>query len=142
MSVLIMTRILVTGSRDWDNEQVILDNLKFWYRKFKGKRPVILVSGNAKGADTIAENLWSKYVNPDWIERYPAKDFDHPLKRNDHMISLGANVCLGFLLPCYREGCMVENRFHFSHGGAYTVTNALAAGIEVHTYQDYTKPPF
>lgn len=136
-----MKRILVTGSRDWDDYDTMIFNLNKWYRRFKDDGPVILVSGNAIGADLMAEDIWADKVNSEWIERYPASDFEHPLIRNDFMISQGADVCLAFACPCIKTTCQISG-FHLSHGSMYTADNAKELGIEIEIFQDLTKPPF
>jgi hypothetical protein len=84
-------RILVTGSREWIDDTAIR-------RAFISVRhpiyPAILVHGAAPGADNLADQV-GRYMG--WsVERYPAKDFSSPRARNQHMVNLGADVCLAF----------------------------------------------
>ena len=145
-----MKRLLVTGSREWDNVDVMEKALKTAFRDLKkdmnvpenALAPIWLISGHAIGADKMAEKIWEHRVDKDQIERHPAKDFSHPLKRNDHMVSLGADVCVAFLTPCYKPGCQAGRGFHFTHGGQYTATKAEKAGIPTFIIEDPTKPPF
>lgn len=128
-----MKRLLITGSRDWTDEQAIKIALYNAWTELGGGRNVILVSGGAKGADKMAEFIWSINVGDDRIERYPAKDFPHPLKRNDHMVNLGADLCLAFPTMCTKPNCNKSTSqpdSHLSHGTDYTIKKARAAGID------------
>jgi hypothetical protein len=102
-------RILVTGSRELDAAgaarvrgvlAMTLDELDM---KNLGRRDIVIVHGGARGVDTEAEN-WALRCLPlgsgVTAERYPA-DWDRHGKRagfirNEHMVSLGAHVCLAF----------------------------------------------
>jgi predicted Rossmann fold nucleotide-binding protein DprA/Smf involved in DNA uptake len=62
-----MFRLLVTGSRDWSDAQVITRELEI-VQAHEGEQ-VVLVSGNCRGADMIAEEVAVKFG---WmIERHP-----------------------------------------------------------------------
>lgn len=53
-------RIMVTGSRDWTNRTVIDQALfAYWY---EAGRPsdILLIHGDARGADTLAKECWTK----------------------------------------------------------------------------------
>ena len=90
-----MTRILVTGSRDWDDVEAMIEVLA----PYNITRDVkTLVHGGARGADAIAAEIalalgW-------YMEEYPADWETHgkaagPI-RNQQMVDLGADVCLAF----------------------------------------------
>lgn len=86
-----MKRILVTGSREWIDDQAIR-------QAFIAARhpiyPAVLVHGAAAGADNLADQI-ARYMG--WsVERYPAGDFASPRARNQHMVDLGADICLAF----------------------------------------------
>ena len=98
-----MFRLLITGSRSWDNKEVVLREFFLVARKFG--QDVTLVSGNAStGGDAICESL-AKEMG--WeVERHPAKwnrqadgSFDRQagFKRNRFMVMLGADACLAFI---------------------------------------------
>lgn len=106
-------RILITGSRDWNDERIICAILN----RYRDKSPKtnnagghILVSGACPtGADRIAE----KYAEDvGWlVERHPA-DWDTYGKRagyirNSEMAKLGADVCLAFILDNSRGASMM-----------------------------------
>jgi hypothetical protein len=98
-----MFRLLITGSRDWSDKEVVVREMVLVARKFG--QDVTLVSGNAsKGGDAICESV-AKDMG--WvIERHPAKwnrqadgSFDRRagFKRNKFMVMLGADACLAFI---------------------------------------------
>jgi hypothetical protein len=106
-----MPRILVTGSRDWEDEMTVCLALWVAYCDLKEQGEVVLVSGNCPtGADSIAERFWEANGMP--VERHPADwktfgKFAGP-KRNKEMVDLGADVCLAFPIGVSRgtRGCM------------------------------------
>lgn len=89
-------RILITGSRDWRNTEIIsgaLVNLP---------SGTVIVHGCASGADAIArafaidyglipEDHWPDYAN------HPV--FDAPKIRNQEMVDAGADHCYAFPTP-------------------------------------------
>lgn len=121
-------RILVTGSRDWDDwltiraelEQAVMD---------AGTRTVLVVHGACpRGADRQADDYakWmrSKGVSID-VEPHPANWTLNGKRagfiRNAHMVNLGADRCLAFI----RNG---------SRGASHTAALAEQAGISVRRY--------
>ena len=108
-------RILVTGSRNWDDEAAIYEAL------YAHDQPgAVLVSGACPtGANRIAEDYatatfgWALEVHPaDWDRYGKAAGF----RRNAEMVALGANVCLAFI----KNG---------SRGATHTAELAERAGI-------------
>lgn len=105
-------RILVTGSRDWTDRATINSALAdAWFDL--GQDPgAVLVQGECHlgGADLIAKEVWESHGLT--VEGHPAEmgPDGHVLgpKRNAHMVSLGADVCLAFPLPSSRgtKNCM------------------------------------
>lgn len=89
-------RILITGSRDWTDEETIEKALDL----YDNGRDTVLVSGSCPtGADQICE---VEGVLRDWIvERHPADWKKYGKKagfvRNSEMVSLGADICLAFI---------------------------------------------
>lgn len=88
-------RILVTGSRNWDRPLPIAVALLV---HSGGSEDVTVVHGDAGGADSIAKNCAIAFG---W------KQEDHPAPwalygkragflRNQHMVDLGADLCLAF----------------------------------------------
>ena len=93
-----MFRLLVTGSRDWSDVQVITRELEI-VQAHEGEQ-VVLVSGHCpSGADKIAEEVAVKFG---WmIERHPADWKTHGKRagfvRNAEMVEKGADYCLAFV---------------------------------------------
>jgi hypothetical protein len=93
-----MFRLLVTGSRDWSDAQVITRELEI-VQAHEGEQ-VVLVSGHCpNGADKIAEDVAVKFG---WmIERHPADWKTHGKRagfvRNAEMVEQGADYCLAFV---------------------------------------------
>lgn len=121
-------RILITGSRDWDNPAVIYNALCEQYHCWEHEDcgdPYTVVSGACPtGADNLAEQI---AMTMGWaVERHPA-DWDGLGKRagfvrNAEMVELGADICLAF----------IKNE---SKGASMTARLAEEAGIPVKRYE-------
>lgn len=90
-------RIIVTGSRDWFNQDWIVRALDSAVRGVEG-RPWVIIQGGAKGADAIAAEYATKC-------RWPVETFEADWKRegksagpkrNRRMLEAGANLVLAF----------------------------------------------
>lgn len=115
------SRILVTGSRDWEDASAIRLVLANYARRGGF---ATLISGHARGADQIAETIWENWGLA--VERHPA-DWTQFGKRagfvrNAEMVNLGADVCLAFI----RNG---------SKGATHTADLAERAGIQTIRYE-------
>jgi SLOG family YspA-like protein len=132
-------RILVTGSREWDNWRAVYWTLSSLQSACPGQR-ITLVHGGARGADAIAEQA-AQYLG--WaIERHEA-DWDANGKaagaiRNQAMADAGADLCVAFVRPCSltrckRPGATRPRRpgAHITHGTADCIKRAKSAGIPV-----------
>ena len=91
-------RVLITGSRDWDDYDTMYDALSKVYDSLKPRNP-ILVHGAARGADTSAETIWRRLGGK--TEAHPA-DWEQYGKRagfirNDEMVKAGAVLCVAFI---------------------------------------------
>lgn len=86
-----MSRILITGSRGWTDAVTMLRVLRGAWHLFP---EAVLVHGDAEGADRMAAGIWVSGARP--VEAYPAGDFPSPKHRNQHMVDLGADLCLAF----------------------------------------------
>jgi molybdopterin biosynthesis enzyme len=110
-------RILITGSRDWDDIDTIADALVEQKRKL-GADAILVSGGCPSGADMHAEKLWESIggvveVHPaDWARHGKAAG---PI-RNQLMVDLGADVCLAF-------------RKNGSRGTTHCANAATLAGI-------------
>jgi hypothetical protein len=91
-------RILVTGSRTWDDGYAIITALLDCQPPDSRAIPVV-IHGNAEGADRLADDLarelgWGVEPHPaDW-KRYGKSAGP---RRNAEMVALGADVCLAFI---------------------------------------------
>lgn len=105
-------RILVTGSRDFDDDELMLKALLWARQTFNpdGLDRITLVHGGARGADLIAS---------DWAPALGFSQEEHPAYWNNHgkaaghirnweMVKAGADICLAFPLGESRgtRGCM------------------------------------
>ena len=95
-------RVLVTGSRDWTDEEAIEVALA---PLGTGGEPVTIVHGACPtGADAIAHKIALRYGYE--VEPHPADWTTHgraagPI-RNQEMVDLGADLCLAFPLSTSR----------------------------------------
>lgn len=117
-------RILVTGSRDWVNQQTVHEALADAVRDLPPEREVVIVHGACPtGADHMAHY---------WARRYGAIVDAHPANwqlegkragfiRNARMVRLGADIVLAFI----RNG---------SRGASHTARLAEQAGIPVRRF--------
>ena len=109
---MIARRILITGSRDWTDRNAIRTALVNAWIDLGRPTTAVLVQGECHlgGADQIAAEIWRAWGYP--VEGHPAEmgPNGHVLgpKRNAHMVSLGADICLAFPLPSSRgtKNCM------------------------------------
>lgn len=114
-------RVLITGSRDWDDRIVIARALL----EVPHLRPT-LVHGGAKGADRIAmecayEMEWDIEVHPAIWRPHGIYNPQAGLVRNRKMVDLGADLCLAFI----RNG---------SRGASHCARLAEEAGIPTRRY--------
>ena len=115
-------RVLVTGSRDWDEALTICGALSDVWQEHPG---AILVTGACpQGADHIAEY---------WVKRWGGKIDLHPAdwdtygkaagyRRNAEMVAAGADLCLAFI----KNG---------SRGASHCAGLAEKAGITTRRYE-------
>lgn len=114
-------RILVTGSRDWDDRETLELTLGSWGNW--EARTTLVYGACPTGADRMAADYAAAYG---WIiEAHPA-DWSGQGRaagpiRNAHMVSLGADICLAFI----KDG---------SRGATGTATLAERAGIKTVRY--------
>jgi hypothetical protein len=116
-------RVIVTGSRDWDDARTI----RLMLARYNGPGTVLVHGGCPTGADAIAdafarENGWTVEVHPaDWSKGKSAGP-----RRNREMAELGADVCLAF----HKDN---------SRGTQNMINNCHKNGIPVSEYL-YVKP--
>jgi len=123
-------RVLVTGSRDWDDYAVIREEIGAVVaeRMAITASPyplIVVVHGKARGADMLADRAAREFGllveghRADWGRHGKAAGY----KRNAEMVALGAGRCLAF----YKQGA--GNR-----GTDHCARLAEAAGIPVRRY--------
>ncbi len=120
-------RVLITGSREWEDRDKMIAALAE-QRNVAGDRRMVIIEGEARGADRMARGLAMRSENASY-EPYPANwgsrergtyRPDAGFIRNQQMVDSGADVCLTFLMREY------ENR-----GTRDCMEKAKTAGIEV-----------
>lgn len=113
-----MSRILITGSRTWDDVDAIVSALIP-----HATTDAILISGGCpSGADAIAERVWRSWGLQ--VEIHPANwrlGRNAGKIRNQEMVDLGADVCLAF-------------RRAYSGGTTHCGNAATMAGIETNWF--------
>jgi hypothetical protein len=94
-------RILITGSRDWFDQEKMWGALDKYLLTFLPEDDMIIVHGDARGADRMAKK-WAIDRGVEY-EDHPADWDKHPKAagpiRNREMLKLGADVVLAFPLP-------------------------------------------
>lgn len=124
-------RVIVCGSRNWHNRELIAKELNRIVEKFGWKFPdPVIVYGAARGADRLAAEEAGKAGL--LIEAHPA-DWDlhgkrAGLIRNEEMAKLGAAHCIAFW----------DGR---STGTQHMVKTAIDYGINVTIVMDPRKEP-
>lgn len=122
------TRVLVTGSREWPDRQMVWDELTDAYEnQFSGSEKFIVVHGGARGVDRMA-GQWCWRNN----ERVNVRQEIHGAKwhengvfvpsaghqRNQRMVNLGADLVLAFI-------------YNNSPGATGCMRAAMRAGLDV-----------
>lgn len=114
-------RLLVTGDRNWRDAQRVHDAL-IATRTTHHEEEVVLISGDARGADTYADVIGQLLGFT--VERYPADWNVHgraagPI-RNQQMLESGVDYCIAF-----------HDDLGSSRGTRDMVERCERAGIEV-----------
>jgi len=87
-------RILVTGSREWTDDRAVAVALGHAITRAPFEEEIVIVHGAAPGADSSART----WANLRGFTEEPHHYSEHasPKHRNDHMVRLGADICLAF----------------------------------------------
>lgn len=134
-------RLLVTGSRTWTNQVLVVQAL--WDAVVELRKcprhgipdcspilngcthnpnlPVTLVHGGAEGADAIAHTVWGTNQHPEEVHLIEPTEWEEHGKRagylrNKRMVDAGADLCVAF----------IKNQ---SRGATMTAAMAENAGI-------------
>lgn len=128
------SRVIVTGSQDWTDLPCIGRVLHRVAERFPG---AVLVSGGCpRGADFLAERAWRhlggevERHRPDWDLYGDAAGF----RRSEHMVLLGADLCVAFGLRCRKPRCAGKPAdpgwpYHVTHGTGHCALFASDHGI-------------
>lgn len=153
-------RVIVTGSRDWTDINLIGDALSMCLSSVPSGQTLTVVHGGARGADRMAGDwaLWAhknkmpverpeihlaRWANPCRNDNRcsPGHRRVDPVTkmstcptagyyRNEDMVKLGADMVLAFLLPCKDSRCR-KRQPHPTHGSDQCVQCARLKGIDV-----------
>ena len=163
--------LMVTGARTWSDETLVATTFsavwKHWFEADgigarEQSETLLVVGGNPRGADAIAERLWRDRGLP--VLTFPAQWDQHGkaagLLRNQAMVDYlcaqrdghGARVTIAaFLALCTKMSCPQSDREqllssslpgHFSHGTIDALRRAGTAGIPSTWAVDPRLPPF
>jgi hypothetical protein len=131
-----MIRVLITGSRTWQDWRPICDALDALLDEHP--EGLVIVHGACRtGADDLARQ-WAfralRAGSPVRTEPHPADWGTHGKSagfvRNAEMVATGADKCLAFIMPCTNPHCR-KAKPHGSHGGTHCADLAERAGIPV-----------
>jgi hypothetical protein len=128
-------RVLVTGSRTWDDEERVADALLEVRDDAlrDGADGIVVVHGaRPEGPDAQAAGWCAANGVP--VEAHPAdrETFGHEAEhvRDQRMVSAGADLCLVFAGPCTSVRCR-RPKPHTSHDAHACAALASEAGIPV-----------
>lgn len=118
-------RVLVTGSRTWDDENEIRLALALITQEHGAENVTVVHGACPRGADALADEIASRWGGGMTVEPHPA-DWNGYGKRagfirNAAMVGAGADICLAF----------IKDR---SAGASHCAAQAERAGIPVRRY--------
>lgn len=128
-------RLLVTGSRTWDDATTIYNALDAIALRHYDRAIIVVHGACPTGADAHART-WVRAAHdvsqPVIEEPHRPETFGPwprcgPL-RNQHMVNLGADACIAFIGPCTSPRCRRSGP-HGSHGASGCADLAEQAGI-------------
>lgn len=145
-------RVLVTGSRTWPRPGLVIDSLGYYWEL--GGFMTVVHGDCPKGPDRVARD-YCRRMNDGAVEAIggPAlQEEPHPAKwrlndvfnrhagfeRNEHMVNLGATVCLAFIDVCKDKKCK-QLSLHGSHGTEHCAHLAKAKGITTVRFQTWLR---
>lgn len=119
-------RVLLTGSREWEDWDVLESALKQALQDTDWREPPTLIHGGARGADKMADWFWRrKWRLPVEVHEAQWDRFGKRagIIRNQVMVESGAALCLAF----------IKDK---SRGATHCAGLAEGAGIPVRYYRD------
>jgi hypothetical protein len=130
-------RLLITGSRDWEDEESVRFEIAGMTMLHPG---LVIVHGACpSGADLFAAKAAADIGIRQ--EPHPAHwrvngklDRSAGFRRNAEMVALGADVCLAFIASCASATCQSRAWPHGSHGASNCADLAEKAGITVRRF--------
>lgn len=135
-------RVLVTGSRSWDDAKTVREALEAAAAGLAtaGIPMMTVVHGACpSGADELADQ-WVRYYRGEphvTAERHPALWRKYAKRagfiRNELMVSRGASLCLAFIAPCADPKCD-DPKPHGSHGATHCAELADDRGIPMRVW--------
>lgn len=129
-------RVLVTGSRDWPTAQTVANALNDAHDQLSPDTHLVVVHGGCKTGADFDAHAWclrrQHLGDPVTEEKHRAdwttyRNAAGPI-RNQHMVSLGADLCLSFIGLCTKPNCR-RPQPHGSHGATNCADLAEQAGI-------------
>lgn len=133
-------RILVTGSRGWEDWEFVWKVLDGY--RLRNKGPLYLVHGDHhSGVDYFTKLYAGRYMGEGVLNTpYPVTKDDWNTMgrgagpvRNQRMVDSGANECLAFISRCTSPRCRKEG-LHPSDGATHCRNMAVAANIPTKTF--------
>ena len=127
-------RVIVTGPRDWTDTNIVQIAFDDVWELAENSNPfpqVLIVHGGADGLDKLCEaEAWRREWQTQELRPkygiYPPKIA--PLKRNQEMVDIGADLALVFLMPCEKKNCRRKG-MHFTHGTSDCLDRIKAADM-------------
>lgn len=118
-------KVLVTGSRTWDDvHEIYWAFRKWWEEAGQPDQPLLLSGACPKGADALAEYVWERNGWP--VQRFPADWHQYGKRagfvRNEQMVYENPDVCIAF----------IQNE---SKGATHTARLAERRGIPTIVYR-------
>jgi hypothetical protein len=120
--------VIIAGSREFTNEKLLFNKAGWWYGTLPNTPDINVISGCARGADTLGER-WAHYMGfpvvryPVTPEMWNADGNKAGILRNIEMAKVG-DVLLAFW-----DG--------ESKGTKHMINEALRRGMEVHVWQEW-----
>lgn len=135
MTAVLPRRVLVAGSRDWDDRATVRRELTDLAYDIDPEGLTVVHGACPEGADLWA-NEWAIDNRQFAVNEPHPADWDTygmsaGFRRNAEMVATRPDLVLIFLRPCRKPHCKRHQSIHFSHGAADTANQAVKAGLPV-----------